>query len=941
MLIRKIKYSVILLFGIAQFLNAQYYFFGRNKVQYNDFEWKVLKTEHFNIYYYNDFEEMAEIGAYFAEEAYEELKVKFNYYVSPKIPLIFYNTHIHFQQTNTTPGFIPEGVGGFFEFMKGRVVIPYLGSQAAFRHVIKHELVHVFMTLKLSRILREHRLISDRFPPLWFVEGLAEYWSTDWDTQAEMVMRDATINNYFVGIKDMSQIYGSFLMYKEGQNFLQFIAEKYGEQIVFYLIEDFWQYENFNELLEYLLGKSIEEIDKEWLYHLKQKYYPLLKDNVPPGNTGTQITDFGFNFSPAYYSSDGKDYIFFIANRNGYSSLYKQELRPELKKEDRPKPEVILQGEKEEIFESFHLLEPSLDVSKDGIIAFVTKSGATDAIHFYSVKEDNVLNTFQQKNLISINSPRWSQDGSKILFQAIDNRGYSDIWLYDYQLDSLTRITDDYYSDRTPNFSSDGKAIIFSSDRTAGKYKGKFNLFKYDFLTGQIDYMTYCNADISSPQYSPLSGELYFICDQNKTQNLWKLKFSDDNLPVGMDRVTDYLTSLLSYTFVSPSKFVAAAFENFSFQLYETEIGSLADSVKDFVQFNFENAGGAWAANKLIVDPAKDKISYKNEYSIDFAQSVVSTDPIYGTSGGAVLSLSDLFSDDNYFFLIYNTAEVQSDFLKSFNVAISRINIKNRTNYAYGVFHFSGRRYDIRDSDEYFYERSFGGYFSLLYPMSKFQRLEATVTVANSDKEVVSGVIERKALLVSNSLSYVLDNSLWGPSGPLDGTRIRFLLGVTNDVKFSNVNYFTAIADVRKYIRLSYPSCLALRAALFYNEGKEARRYFMGGSWDLRGWPRWSIRGEKLWLTSVELRFPLVDLVYLKFPFFGLGFPNIRGAFFFDSGGAWDTEYRETLGSIGGGLRFSLFNVFTFRYDIGKKIENNFKDFQPGLFYQFFFGWDF
>ncbi|MBI5464523.1 MAG: hypothetical protein HY966_06185, partial [Ignavibacteriales bacterium] len=31
---------------------AQFYYFGRNKVQYTDFEWHVLKTLHFDIYYY-------------------------------------------------------------------------------------------------------------------------------------------------------------------------------------------------------------------------------------------------------------------------------------------------------------------------------------------------------------------------------------------------------------------------------------------------------------------------------------------------------------------------------------------------------------------------------------------------------------------------------------------------------------------------------------------------------------------------------------------------------------------------------------------------------------------------------------------------------------------------------------------------------------------------
>jgi len=129
--------------------------------------------------------------------------------------------------------------------------------------------------------------------------------------------------------------------------------------------------------------------------------------------------------------------------------------------------------------------------------------------------------------------------------------------------------------------------------------------------------------------------------------------------------------------------------------------------------------------------------------------------------------------------------------------------------------------------------------------------------------------------------------------------------------------------------------------SLYYNDGKEARRYFMGGSWDLRGWPRWSILGEKEWISSVEFRFPLVDQLNIQFPFVNMGFYGIRGAAFFDAGGAWDHTYTNTLGDVGFGIRFNFLGAIVFRYDIGKTIQNNFNNFQPGLFYQFFFGWDF
>jgi outer membrane protein assembly factor BamA len=149
------------------------------------------------------------------------------------------------------------------------------------------------------------------------------------------------------------------------------------------------------------------------------------------------------------------------------------------------------------------------------------------------------------------------------------------------------------------------------------------------------------------------------------------------------------------------------------------------------------------------------------------------------------------------------------------------------------------------------------------------------------------------------------------------------------------------MGDFRNYWRIGERTAYASRYQIFYNHGPEARRFFMGGSWDLRGYRRWSLRGQKLWLTSHEIRFPFIDQLGLLFPFGGIGLGSFRGAIFFDAGSVWDTDYRETLGSVGAGLRWSLFGVLVLRYDIGKRIENNFSQFQSGLFQQFFFGWDF
>jgi outer membrane protein assembly factor BamA len=180
----------------------------------------------------------------------------------------------------------------------------------------------------------------------------------------------------------------------------------------------------------------------------------------------------------------------------------------------------------------------------------------------------------------------------------------------------------------------------------------------------------------------------------------------------------------------------------------------------------------------------------------------------------------------------------------------------------------------------------------------------------------------------------------------MDGERINVTLGNTTDVSHSNVNFYTIIFDARKYFRLSRRTTFAVRAMTRYNHGKEALRFYMGGSWDLRGYKRWSLWGKKIFLINNELRFPFIDRFLINFPFGGMGFSAIRGATFVDLGNAWDDKLDSVLGSAGFGVRFQIGGFLVLRYDFGKKFAltdyNHFfspGDFHvtPGIFQQFLF----
>ncbi len=919
---------------------AQYYYFGRNKVQYEDFDWRVLKTKHFDIYYNSEMEQVAEIGAGIAESAYDRLKIDFNHVITYPIPLIFYNTHIQFQQTNVSPGFIPEGVGGFFEFMKGRVVIPFLGSMEQFRHVINHELTHVFMTTKISRIYRDRRWTAGNFPPLWFIEGIAEFYSTKPDAQANMVMRDAMLNNYFTGLKDIDAFYGSFIMYKFGQSFMEFVSEKYGRWYIAKILENLHLSEDFDEVLAITLRKPVDEIDAEWREFERKKYFPLVQTHSSNALEAKKIVQGGYNFDPNIWvdSSAGKHYLVYTANKDGYSSLYAAEMDSTFTKTITT--HRLITAERGSKYEAVHLFEPSLSVSANGLAAFITKSGGSDVIHFYDVRDRKETNSVRFDSIVSISDPSFTSTG-ELLFRGIDKKGSTDIYSFNQSENKLTRLTNDNYDDRYPSEGFTEDEIIFVSDRTSVGSKNISNLFKLNKNDLTVEQITFAGSGFAYPKLVKNKTELIVANDHDGVFNLYNYKvkngrIADTAYPVsalysGIETPFAYKNNTLFFTSI----------EKLSFDIYRYSL-SARDSIKipPLVNSKLNNFTNK-EFSLLSAEAKKTLLKYEKEYTLDYAQSQISTDPVFGTRGGALFSLSDLLGDDKFFMLLFNTAETQSDFLENFNVDIFRIISKNRANLGYGIFNYRGRRYDLRESDEYYYEKSFGSYFLLQYPFSSFDRVETSVSLANINKDIIGFGNDTKSLLLSNSVAYIFDNALWGPSGPLDGTRFRLQLGMTHDIRYGNENYYSLIVDYRHYQRLLYTTSLAFRGSLYWNEGTTTRRYIAGGSWDLRGYPRFGLRGQKFWMTSVELRFPLIDRIALQLPFFGISFSGLRGALFFDAGSLWDKNYKETLGSVGFGFRFNLFNLMVFRYDIGKKIEGNFTRFQDGLFYQFFFGWDF
>src|SRR5436189_2824114 len=204
-------------------LSAQY--FGSNKVQYDRFDFQVLPTSHFDIYYYADEAEATKIAARLAERWYGRLSHVLAHTLTERPPIVLYASHAHFTQTTILPGNIPEGVGGFTDHQRGRVVLPFTAPLGETDHVLGHELVHAF-----QRDLLRHQGAAMGLLPLWFTEGMAEYLSVGRiDTNTRMWLRDAVDHDRLPTLQQLDD--PKWFPYRYGQALWAYMSGRFGHDV--------------------------------------------------------------------------------------------------------------------------------------------------------------------------------------------------------------------------------------------------------------------------------------------------------------------------------------------------------------------------------------------------------------------------------------------------------------------------------------------------------------------------------------------------------------------------------------------------------------------------------------------------------------------------------------------------------------------------------------
>jgi len=551
--------------------NGQVEYFGKNKVQWKDFKWEFFQTSHFDIYFYQDSYEIAKFSAEVLESALVVISDQLDYDIKKRIPAFIYNSPNEFQQTNITSGILGEGVGGFTEMFKNRMVMPYNGSYEDFRHVLHHELTHAvtFDMLyggALSSVLSTNRIFE---MPLWLAEGYAEYSSRHgWDYWADMIMRDATINDYAPPVAYV----GGYLAYKQGQLAIYYIAEKYGVEKVGELFKKGKVHLTADKAMHGAMGFDQMEFDREFKKFCKRVFWPEIALRKEPKEIGRQLTDHTkdgsyFNEKPVFAPSGDRVAIF--SDRSDYTEIIV------ISTVDGAELKRVVKGSRTGDLESLHSYVSGMSWSPDGEkIAFISKSKGEDALRLVRVEDNDVYAkyTFGFNMMLS---PSWGgTDSNSIVFTGVKN-GKSDLYLFDVTTEKLTQLTDDYYEDQEPAISPDGKTVVFASDRPSEDavnpkdiielQYGSYDLFSYDLETGKITELTNDEFNKRYPTWSPDGEKIAFTANYNGIDNLYVMSL-DSLQPVP---VTNILTNVAAPSW-SPKgdEIVFSSFNKAGYDIY-------------------------------------------------------------------------------------------------------------------------------------------------------------------------------------------------------------------------------------------------------------------------------------------------------------------------------------------------------------------------------------
>lgn len=911
--------AAVLTLGLSLFLAppaaAQFIQLNENKVQYRQLDWQVLKGPRVDVYYYPAEARLAPVALAYAEETYDVLSLKFGHTVTERVPIIVYASHSDFEQTNILPFTPPEGLLGATDFLKRRVTLPFRGNMAEFRHTLRHEMVHVFqISLLYDRYVRSPR--SAQMPlPLWWTEGLAELWSAGEDARDQMILRDLVLSGRLPRLQDISYVTGG-IVYPLGGRIHRWLADTYGDWRIAEFYRELWRYESFEDAIQGTYGRSLAQLNEEFQVAMRRVYYPVVDGHASLPSVAKFLA--GAAIKPTFSPNDstGGDVVY-ASGASGFITVVSRPL-------DGGRASPLITAGRSTAFENLHAFDSRIDASRSGLLLLSTRYQERDALVIYDRARRKVVGRYQFPSLVSILSPVWGPDSTSVIFSGLADSGISDLYRVRLPGGDLEHLTDDVYQDLDPSVSPDGSRLVFASDRTADGLEDAINLFTMDLGTREIRQLTNGAWADETPRWIE-PNRILFSSSRDGVLNA----FSVDTSGAGRRETSAWTGAFDASPAGDRDALLVGGFQDLSLAVYLYPADSAARQETFALRPPAPHSTWDWPLSEAPGVAEATGRPYRRKYNLDFAAGEFAYVPRIGTGQGATLFVSDLLSDNLFYF---NLSTFQGRKFRSVfeNISILGlyINQTRRLNWGVGAFRFKGNQYagDFNVA----YEESSTGVFGLLrYPLSKFTRIEGQATFEHSDRFDFTLPVDqprRVGWIANQYLTFTHDNALWTATGPIDGHALSITGGIGSDFSNARFDSYSTIVDGRQYFRLGRRSALAFRGFLFYSGGDRPERVNIGGTVGLRGYPNYGyILGSRAWMVNTELRFPLLDYFTFGTPVGPIRFPEVQAAIFADAGKAWffSAEQRAVLGSYGVSFRWPLFPGLVFRLDWGRRFSDN------------------
>ncbi len=509
-------------------------YFGQNQVQYTKFDWRVLRTEHFDVHYYPSEYEGVKIAARMAERSYARLSRLLSYSFKERKPIIIYASRGDFAQSNVF-GDLGEGTGGVTDPIHQRNTFFLEMDLAETEHVMTHEMVHQF---QFDVYARGHsgngiQTLIQNAPPSWYMEGMAEYLSIGPDHPAtDAVIRDAALNGNLPSMKQMTERPDVFFPYRYGEAFWRWIGQRWGDEIIGEILAATPTL-GADRAFKRHTGFDLSELGDEWKETMQTTYLPAVASLDRPRKTALPLLNSKRTggIIPVYvapaFSPDGRQ-IAYISSGN----LLRAEVFLDLYLADATTGKRIKRLTASTMnpeFEEMRYIYSQSAFSPDGrTIAYTAQTGGKDVIYLEDVRTGGI-NRRLDTGLESMIGPSFRPDGKQLVFSGAKG-GFTNLYMIDVDGRNLRQITTGDWAALMPTWSPDGRRVAFVSDRGPKSDMqtlkfGKWQINILDLESGNIDVIPGQGGKNLNPQWAPDGKSLAYISDRTGIAQLFIYDF--------------------------------------------------------------------------------------------------------------------------------------------------------------------------------------------------------------------------------------------------------------------------------------------------------------------------------------------------------------------------------------------------------------------------------